>query len=117
MKRDLLLTLSAILLLSAAFGLSACGIHKTSEEPPAPVETVEAEQQVVVEPAEPEIEAPEIEALETEAEAASAPEPVVEPETEPVTVRAAFGARAMRPPPVTVFAVTGTPSVRVPLPA
>ena len=59
MKRDLLLTLSAILLLSAAFGLSACGIHKTSEEPPAPVETVEAEQQAVVEPAEPEIEVPE----------------------------------------------------------
>ena len=61
MKRALLLTLSAILLLSVAFGLSACGIHKTSEEPPMPIETAEVEQQALIEPVEPEVETPETE--------------------------------------------------------
>ena len=54
MKRALLLTLSGFILLSAVLSLSACGIHKASEEPPAPIETPEVEQQAVIESAEPE---------------------------------------------------------------
>ena len=57
-KRAFILILSAFMLLGAVFGLSACGIRKTSEEPPAPVEAQGADQQAEIEPAESEKEAP-----------------------------------------------------------
>ena len=57
-KRVFILTLSAIMLLGAVLGLSACGIRKTSEEPPVSAETQGADQQAEIEPAESEKEAP-----------------------------------------------------------
>lgn len=46
-KRVFILILSAFMLLSAVFGLSACGVRKTSEVTPEPVATPEPEPAIV----------------------------------------------------------------------
>ncbi|MBO6016699.1 MAG: M15 family metallopeptidase [Oscillospiraceae bacterium] len=61
MKRVFLLILSVIQLLIAAFGLSACGIHKTSEEVLVPNAIQEVDEQAEIVPAEPKEEVPEAE--------------------------------------------------------